>query len=169
MRALLPLLLFISGAAAAADGWPGLAPDCWPGPRMVHGVHELGDLWKRNTHITRRAGGKLPSGGLSPNGGYRFAVEAGQPQGRIVIDAEKDHLVEIRFADIVALTDVRWLNEKLILMRPWWGRIAATDLIFDVEREAFIHAESVTDGTLAYQQYRDRCPAGGCACVKASP
>jgi hypothetical protein len=71
-----------------------------------------------------------------------------------------------KFTDLFGLSDVRWLNEKLILMRPWWGRIAATDLIFDVEREKIIYAESVTDGTLAYQQYLESCPIHGCECVQ---
>ena len=48
----------------------------------------------------------------------------------------------------------------------WWGRIAATDLIFDVEREKIIYAEELTDGSLAYQQYLESCPIHGCKCVK---
>jgi hypothetical protein len=74
--------------------------------------------------------------------------------------------VDVDFREIVGLSDVRWISEKLIFMRTWWGRIAATDLIFDVEREKFIYAEAVTDGHLAYQQYRESCPIHGCTCVK---
>ena len=51
-------------------------------------------------------------------------------------------------------------------MRPWWGRIAATELIFDVEREKIIYAEAVTDGFLAHQQYLESCPIHGCKCLK---
>ena len=58
------------------------------------------------------------------------------------------------------------MNEKLIFVRPWWGRMAATDLLFDVEREEVISAESVTDGSLAYRQYRESCPIHGCECIR---
>lgn len=133
---------------------------------MVHSVHDLGDLWKKNTTITTRPGKKPPAGQVSPNKGYLFVAEGGRPTGRVTIFAEKDHLVDIQFIDLFGLSDVRWLNEKLILMRAWWGRIAATDLIFDVEREKIIYAESVTDGTLAHQQYLESCPLHGCRCIK---
>lgn len=133
---------------------------------MVHSVQDLGDLWKKNTKIVTRHGTERPSGVMSPNKGYVFVVEGGRPSGRITIYAEKAHLIEIQFVDLFGLSDVRWLNEKLILMRPWWGRMAATDLVFDVEREKIIYAESLTDGTLAYQQYRESCPVHGCECIK---
>ncbi len=133
---------------------------------MVHSMQDLGDLWKRNTTITTRQGDKPLAGQMSPNKGYLFVVEGGRPTGQVIIFAEKDHLVDIHFADLFGLSDVRWLNEKLILMRAWWGRIAATDLIFDVEQERIIYSESVTDGTLAYQQYLQSCPIHGCKCIK---
>ena len=133
---------------------------------MVHSVQDLGDLWKKNTRIATRKGTKPLSGEMSPNKGYVFVVEGGRPSGRITIYAEKDHLVDIRFVDLFGLSNVRWLNEKLILMRPWWGRMAATDLIFDVEREKMIYAESVTDGTIAYRQYLESCPIHGCECIR---
>jgi hypothetical protein len=51
-------------------------------------------------------------------------------------------------------------------MRAWWGRIAATDLIYDVERERFVYSEALTDGSLAFQQYRESCPLHGCTCIE---
>ena len=50
---------------------------------------------------------------------------------------------------------MKWVNEKLLFMRPWWGRILGTDLIYDVEAERIVYAETVTDGYLAYQQFRE--------------
>ncbi len=88
------------------------------------------------------------------------------PSARVTIYAEKDHVVDIEFVELFGLSEVRWVNEKLIFMRPWWGRIAATDLIFDVEREKFVYAESLTDGFLAQQQYRDTFPLRGCTCIR---
>lgn len=151
--------------AASAEGWPGLPPDCWSESRLVHSVQDLGEVWQRNTKITRREG-KPVAGQVSPNKGYVFAVEESRPSARITVYAEKPHLVEIEFVELFGLSEVRWVNEKLIFMRPWWGRIAATDLIFDVEREKFIYAESLTDGFLAHQQYLESCPLRRCTCVK---
>jgi hypothetical protein len=166
MTVVLALVIAAPIAIAAANGWPGSPPDCWSEPRMVHSVQDLGDLWQKNTKIVTRQGQKPLSGEKSPNKGYVFVVEGGRQTGRVTIYAEKGHLVDIQFIDLFGLSDVRWLNEKLVLMRPWWGRISATDLIFDVEREKVIYAESVTDGTLAHQQYLESCPIHGCECIK---
>lgn len=35
----------------------------------------------------------------------------------------------------------RWLNEKLIFVQVWWGRIESSDLILDVEKGAFTYDE----------------------------
>lgn len=162
MKRLLALIAAAPVAAIAADGWPGLPPDCWAQPRLVHSVQDLGDLWQKNTGITTRQAPKPAPGVVSPNGGYVFAVDG----PRVVIYAEKPHVVEIEFRELYGLSEVRWLNEKLIFLRPWWGRIAATDLIFDVEREKIIYAETLTDATLAHQQYLESCPVVGCQCLK---
>ena len=43
---------------------------------------------------------------------------------------------------------VHWLNEKLIFGEVWWGRIYATDFIFDVEQRKFIYREMAHFGDL---------------------
>jgi hypothetical protein len=149
-------------SAAAAEGWPGLPPDCWTEPRMVHSLQDPGVRWQDNTRITERRAGKPAAAQLSPNKGYAFAVEG----SRVTIYAEKDYVVDIDFVELSGLGDVRWLNEKLVFMRAWWGRIAATDLIYDVERERFVYSEALTDGSLAFQQYRESCPLHGCTCIE---
>lgn len=166
VRKLLIGFLATSVTTANAGDWPGLPPDCWPRSRMVHSMQDLGDRWKKQTIITTRTGRKPPSSQLSPNHAYGFVVADGQSRARITVYAEKDHLVELRLIDPYGLSEVRWVNEKLIFMRAWWGRIAATDLIFDVENEKIIYSESVTDGTLAYQQYHESCPILGCECIR---
>jgi hypothetical protein len=159
-------LVVLPVASAAPDGWPGLPPDCWTESRLVHSVQNLGDLWQKHTKITTRQAEKPQPGQLSPNQGYFFVVEGSRPSGRITIYAEKDHLVEITFTEIFGLSDVRWVNEKLIFMRAWWGRIAATDILFDVEAERILYTETVTDGFQAMQQYWDSCPLHGWQCIK---
>jgi hypothetical protein len=40
------------------------------------------------------------------------------------------------------------LNEKLIYGSVWWGRIVATDFIFDVQGNKFIYREMASYGEL---------------------
>ena len=49
---------------------------------------------------------------------------------------------------------VHWINEKLIFIRVWWGRIVGTDIIFDVEKQVYLSLEMVVDGTQLYNQTR---------------
>lgn len=164
MRTLITLLLLSASATAAEKNWPGLPPDCWKESRYVHGQ---GDWeWKTNIKVSQARAERFKNGILSPNGGYSFLSEGGRPDGKVTIDAEKDHLIVIEFKELFGLAEIRWVNEKLIFMRPWWGRIAATDLIFDVEAEKFVWAESLVDGYLARQQYQESCPKVGCDCIK---
>lgn len=153
-------------SGAAAEGWPGLPPDCWTEPRMVHSLQDPVVDWRKNTRVTTRRAGEPAAAQVSPNKGYAFAVEGSRPTARVTIYAEKDYVVDIDFVELSGLGEVRWLNEKLLFMRAWWGRLMATDLIYDVERERFIHAEALTDGTLAFQQYRESCPLVGCTCIE---
>jgi len=152
--------------AAAAEGWPGLPPDCWTEPRMVHSPGDPVVNWRDNTRVTTRRAGRPSAAQLSPNKGYAFAVEGSRPTARVTIHAEKDHVVDIDFVELFGLGEVRWLTEKLVFMRAWWGRLVATDLIYDVERERFVYDEALTDGSLAFQQYRESCPLVGCSCIK---
>lgn len=159
--------LFSLGAGADPD-WPGLSPDCWSEPRMVHAPRDatIDDYAEKHTKTVTRPLGKLEPGRLSPNKAYFFVAKEYPPGAKITIYAEKNHLVEINFSELRWIADARWINEKLIFWRVWWGRIAASDMIYDVEAEKFIYTESVTDGGIAWRQYRDSCPRVGCDCIK---
>jgi hypothetical protein len=41
---------------------------------------------------------------------------------------------------------VEWLNEKLLFVRVWWGRIVSTDLILNVEETTFPYREMANYG-----------------------
>ena len=165
MRTIIFLFLLPLPCTAAESHWPGLPPDCWSESRMFHSTEKI-DPWQKNTFIKTIKAEKPKTGELSPNKGYFFLVEGGSPNGKITIYAEKDHLVQISFSELFGLSDVKWINEKLLFMRPWWGRIAATDIIYDVEKEQVIYSEFVTDGYLAFQQFQESCPTLGCQCIK---
>jgi hypothetical protein len=44
--------------------------------------------------------------------------------------------------------EVRWINEELIFVRAWWGRIVSTDLIFDIFSGRFLYAKEANYGLL---------------------
>jgi len=37
-----------------------------------------------------------------------------------------------------------WLNERLLFVQVWWGRIASSDLVIDVERGALLSPRTPT-------------------------
>jgi hypothetical protein len=43
---------------------------------------------------------------------------------------------------------VRWLNEKLLFLQVWRGRIVSTDLILDVETRQFVYREAANYNAL---------------------
>jgi hypothetical protein len=47
---------------------------------------------------------------------------------------------------------VYWVNEKLLFIEVWWGRIVGTDIIYDVEKEAVIYREMIKDGRYLYKE-----------------
>ncbi|HKH21457.1 MAG TPA: hypothetical protein VKB53_11355 [Gammaproteobacteria bacterium] len=159
------LLSAVSWAAAAERSWPGAPPDCWKEERIIHNS-EFADLWKTNTAFKKLPVGEIKPGVYSPNKGYYFIVENGRPDGAVIIFAEKPYLIRIEFSELFGLANVKWINEKLLFIRPWWGRIAATDLIYDVEAERVIHSDGVIDAYQAFLQYRESCPMNGCECIK---
>ena len=164
----LSLLTVLAQASdAASNPWPGLPPDCWSEVRLVHqGGTDEDDPWRQNTTITSVMAGKPAPGVFSPNKAYFFVTEDGGTSARVIIYAEKDHLIQFAFSKLKGLSDIKWVNEKLIFIRVWWGRIMATDFVYDVEQEKLVYTETVVDGYLALQQYRESCPLLGCECIQ---
>lgn len=146
------------------SGWPGLPPDCWTRARNYQTDVDDWD-WPSRTKIDRVATTKPEIVSLSPNGAYYFALEE-QPRKSIIVFAEKDGMVRLSFTDARSITDAKWINEKLLYARVWWGRVAATDFVFDVEQERVLLTVSTHDGAVAMEQSRDSCPRlGGCQCI----
>lgn len=55
---------------------------------------------------------------------------------------------EIRTSDVHDASELIWLNEELIFIRVWWGRIRSTDLIFQIHPGKFIYAKDADYGEL---------------------
>lgn len=69
------------------------------------------------------------------------------------IDNERDHLVRLILSDY-KWVKTHWINEKLLYVQVWWGRILGTYLIIDVEAEKVVFREMVHDGRIAYDQWQ---------------
>jgi hypothetical protein len=55
---------------------------------------------------------------------------------------------QIDLNDIQDNASMEWLNEDLILIRVWWGRIVSTDLIFQLSTGRFIYTQEANYGLL---------------------
>jgi hypothetical protein len=66
---------------------------------------------------------------------------------------ERDYLLQIFLLDF-STVEVRWINEKLLYVRVWWGRVLGTDIIYDVEKEEMIYKERCHNGQIVFQQFQ---------------
>jgi len=156
-----------SNAFATNDSFPGLPPDCWPEPRIVHGEYIDQPLLQENMTLDKIiADVDMDSRIYSPNKGYWYSRQGVRPEVAFVISAEKDEAVELSFKNVHGISNDKWINEKLLFFRVWWGRLMMTDVIFDVEQERVVYSEAGMDGFMAYQQFQESCrQLGGCECI----
>lgn len=104
----------------------------------------------------------------SPNGAYRFTPIAKQREKpdpvSLIIDVERPYFLKIDVKNQGIITDQRWINEKLLFFRIWWGRIRGTDVVFDVESEEIRISDMVQDGSIAFEQFQKACADNGTFC-----
>ena len=58
------------------------------------------------------------------------------------------HAWRLSFTDASGEVELQWLNEDLIFVRAGWGRIVATDLLFELSNGRFIYAREANYGAL---------------------
>lgn len=150
-------LLILCTAIAGSIDWH-TPPDKWQAPRLFHTPFD--EQFGSRLSVDRCAIPEAsPERHTAPNKAYWYALirpdhtKDGPWNSEVLIYTERDHLVRLR--DIRDCHEVRWVNEKLLFIRVWWGRICATDLILDVEREQIVYREMVWDGVIPFQQYQD--------------
>jgi len=99
---------------------------------------------------------------LSPNEAYWFAVrpevdEDLNEDTSLWVYTERDYLIRIEILE----TDHRyrgkanWINDKLLHLQWWWGRVLGGYLILDVERERILQKELIEDGQNAFEQFQE--------------
>ena len=152
------ILLFMFQAAIATAEYPGLPPDCWSESRNVHSG--VPDSWKqleknlKFSHILEEPTGEKV---YSQNKGYYFVVDGFRPESQVTIFTEKEQYWKLSFTENFYPAKPDWVNEKILFLRVYWGRIAFEDILIDVEKEMILYSESGTDLDIAFQQYQDGC------------
>lgn len=159
------LVLTHSSVAFSKDPWPGLPPDCWQEPRNYHNGSNSKN-WKPHIAFEHVPLQEFSEKVFSPNKGYYFVKKGWRGKAALYIYSEKDYLIKVSLNKLHGIKQ-KWINEKLLFIQPWWGRIAATDIIYDVENEKIVYIEDLTDGHIAFDQFQKSCAQlGGCQCIK---
>ena len=165
--ATLALLCGLSVQASAQAPQFHTPPACWTAPRITHGA--WGEQPGERAVVLRERVA-APEGAelkVSPNGAYRLRkvdpdFSAPPPWNtRIIIEAERPEAVvlELRNHGNASAYAV-WVNEKLVLVRVWWGRVLGADLLVDAEKGEIVWKETARGGDAAFEQSRGQaCPA----------
>jgi len=144
--------------SAVRDEFPD--PSKWREPRLYHGPFQ-----EEFAYRIVISDSDVPAALLSPvhseNKAYYYMTarpdfsRPGPWSTRIFIYSEREKMTSI---DLIghASYEVRieWINEKLLFVRVWWGRILGSDFIFDVERNEIRSKEMVMDGGILFRQYK---------------
>ncbi len=166
--------LFLLASPSFSEELFHTRPSCWQEPR----IHSAPDLHPEPDLL--RISGSLETAVLSPNGAYGFAMretegDAENPRRAIVeISVERPYLLQAAMPNARSVEPPKWVNEKLLYLRVWWGRVAGTDYLLDVEAERFVLGEGFNYGGIAYQQFQ-QCKepewkdTETCACFPEAP
>jgi len=157
----LTVFILLSGwTMAFAHGGPWhTPPDRWIEPRIYHTPFDeefSGRVMVSKDTLFEPVVEKV----FSPNGAYWFSRKApefseeGPWNTSVWIFQEREYLLRISLLDHGnAQPDVKWINEKLLHIQVWWGKILGTSMIFDVEEENYIYKEMVHWGLIDFQQW----------------
>jgi len=144
-----------TGPAKSEEAWH-TDPARWKKPRIYHTPFDR--QFSKQIHIGKNlvSLSKTWTKTWSKNKAYWFAVsdrdtERMRQDTTISIFNERDHLPQVRLLNHAHSPKVKWINEKLVYVEVWWGRVLGTTLIYDAERERIVHKEMFRDGTTAFQ------------------
>lgn len=142
------------------QSWEGhTSPDKWTKPRVFHTPFDP----KYETRILTSTVAFEDKTGkvLSPNEGYWFSIEAADTtrdspwSTTVYVYSERPYLIRIEFKDHASYgVTAKWINEKLLYLDVWWGRVLGSYLIYDVEKEECVIKEMQQDGGIPFQQWQ---------------
>lgn len=153
------------GIAAVAASVPDASE--WTKPRNFHVAFD--ETFAPNIMVAESSNDSVPEAVVfSANNAYWFYVEPYDVEAseqRIVLDGNRGVTITLKDAYLNFPVRVTWVNEKLVFISVWWGRVAGTEMIFDIEKNEFVYREMVYDGAQLYQQTqwslgRESLPSG---------
>ena len=149
---------FSSGQTGEAWHTP---PDQWTEPRLYHSAFEK--EYEKRILISRIS--KMDAAEemvFSPNKAYWYSYERpdfkkpGPWSTTFHVFNERNDLIGIQLVDHSQYEPAaRWINEKLLYIQVWWGRVLGSYLIFDVEKERVVIKEMIHDGQIPFQQHKE--------------
>ena len=164
------LAAFVGASDAGTAGTDFHTPPTdWEGPRRYHTPFE--SQYDQMIQLEREPWRPIEMESLSPNGAYGLTIEPADrcevdsdgtlacfsqtPDVALLIDVEREHLLVVQLKDHYPNFQVstRWISDKLLFVRVWWGRILGTDAVVDVERGEFLYREMVHDGGPVFRQH----------------
>ena len=171
-----PLLSLVPTLMLSAQATFHTSPACWTEPRIHSEVRE-NDV---ELTIERISGNMLHWSVLSPNHVYSLFLEEeaiphnGTSRAEITIYNERPHLLQITLPSVRGIVQPQWINEQMFSVRVWWGRIAGTDYIIDVEREEVVNQQAFRYGAIAFQQFKqcetpEWSESEACSCYPEAP
>ncbi len=170
------LLSLVPTLALSAQTAFHTSPACWTEPR-IHSEVRVNDVELNIQHID----GNMPHESVpSPNHAYSFFLieevipENGTSRVEITIYNERPQLLHIALPSVRGIAQPQWINENLLSVRIWWGRIAGSDYIIDVEREVVVIQQAFVYGANAFQQFKqcespEWSESEACKCYPQAP
>jgi len=161
-------MLFAENLCQGQEPWH-TSPDKWNEPRIYHFPPDS-DLDKqivKERLLIQRDSTAIPTGEkfLSPNKAYFYTIEKPDMQKPgpwdtvVYVYNEREGLQRIDIKDHSNYgVKIEWINEKLLFLRIWWGRVLGTDLILDIETESVIYEEMFRYGGIEFQQFEQGKP-----------
>ncbi|MCB9748094.1 MAG: hypothetical protein H6755_06780 [Candidatus Omnitrophica bacterium] len=136
-------------------------PNCWDKERIYHLKGEdAQDILKmikgavNIKHINDILGDDIQ---FSPNQAYAYHLKERDGNYFIRIFTERNYLISFNLTNIHGISEIQWINEKMLLIRVWLGRITGVDLFFDVEAENIVYRMPFRWGQLEFQQWHENC------------
>ncbi len=125
----------------------------WREPRNFHTPFDPA-FHNRVLIVKTKPAAQTNAATLSSNKAYRFTLSTSDSQStEIALSAgDSGYRITIKEPYPNFPVEARWVNEKLLFFRAYWGRVIGSDYIFDVEHGQIIHQEMVHDGTLLFHQ-----------------
>ena len=137
-----------------------ITPDKWEEPRIFQTPFD--EQWADKISIKKVSLQNIEAEKIfSPNKAYWFSViepnsiSSAIRDAQINIYTERDYMISLQLLEINHYQiRTNWINEKIVYVRAWWGRVLGFDLLFDVESEKIIYKENVNDGGIPFMQWQ---------------